>query len=75
MTDTLGLDLMYQQGVDLLMWQAGDFDELATLIEMTESRPVGELDQIRKHGRDTVWNRDTYRHRAKEILDIVGIER
>lgn len=71
-THTPGLDFMYESGWDLLTWQAGDFEGLAEQIECIDQNP-DQFQNIGAQGRKTVWARDTYRHRAKEILDIMEI--
>lgn len=71
-TDTPGLDFMYESGWDLLTWQAGDFAGLEDQIDCIDQNP-DEFANLGAQGRKTVMARDTYRHRAKEILDIMEI--
>lgn len=69
-----GMDAMYEDGADLLTWTAGDFDDLAARVDEAEGWGDGYRHRIRNNGRFVVGERDTYRHRARQILDAVGVE-
>ena len=66
-----GLDQYWYDGVDYVRWHAGDFDDLAMKVE----RAVDEnwTKAVWPQGQARVMNHDTYRHRAKEVLGLLGI--
>lgn len=69
-----GLGSMYEYGADLLTYTAGDFAGLVAQVEEAEGWGESYRNRIRSNGRHVVLDRDTYRHRALEVLNAVGIE-
>lgn len=62
----------YLAGVHLARWEASWLGSLPFMIEALESSPE-ECAAIRMRGRKLAWERDTYRTRAREVLDALDI--
>ncbi len=65
-----GLEKHYTDGMDLLTWDAWDFDALGSLIETTLS-DERLRDEIRHAGRQTVLQSHTYEYRMIELMNLL----
>lgn len=63
----------FYDGSHLATYEAGNFEDLDAQVGAFLANP-GERDGYKERGRALVMRRDTYRHRAREVLDAVGIE-
>lgn len=68
-----GLEERWQSGTHYIRWAAGDFDMLAHAVKTMDDDPAWRA-LLKGAGENRVWNQDTYRHRAKQILETVGVE-
>lgn len=59
-------------GAALATYEAGNFEDLDAQVGAFLANP-GERDDYKERGRALVQSRDTYRHRAREVLDIMEI--
>lgn len=73
MAYTEGMEERYDPGSELLCWDAGDFDTLLLSVEYLEGASPTRRAEMRSDGQIRVLRRDTYRHRALEVLDRVGL--
>ncbi len=68
-----GLDDWYRHREHLVTYPVGDFDaaleQAEWLLANDEHREL-----IRRHGQETVLQRDTYEHRLRSVLQMVGVE-
>lgn len=67
-----GIREMYD-GAVLPTYEAGNYEDLDAQVGAFMANP-GEREGYKERGRALVMRRDTYRHRAHEILDTLGIE-
>lgn len=65
-----GIRAMYPE---LATYEAGNFEDLDAQIGYYMANP-GLREGNKEWGRTLVLSRDTYRHRAKQVLDTLGIE-
>lgn len=65
-----GLENHFQLGEDLVVWEAGDWGTLRTLIdELVKDRPHREL--ISRHGRERVLRDHTYEVRMRQLITLL----
>lgn len=67
-----GIRTMYD-GTVLATYEAGNFEDLDAQVGYFMANP-GLMEGNRERAKALVLGRDTYRHRAKEVLTAVGIE-
>ena len=65
-----GLEKYFTDGMDLLNWDAGDFDALGALIEGALTNETLR-EEIRHQGRRTVLEGHTYEHRMVELVNLL----
>lgn len=63
-----GLEAWYEDGVDLVTYELGDIAGLHRKIDYYLVH-ADERHEIAAHGRATVLGRDTYRHRAQQLIE------
>lgn len=63
----------WYNGAQLATFKAGDMEDLAAQVGAFDANP-GEREGYRERGRQIVLARDTYRHRARQVLDAVGVQ-
>lgn len=76
-TMTPGLDAMYDPGVEFLPWEAGNFEQLLEVVAFAQDCSPERRLEISNAGKVKVLTRDTYRHRARQVLetlDLLGVE-
>lgn len=70
-----GLEDLWADDDHYMRWPMGDFVGLRLAIDDIDHGITSpeDCDLVRKQGRATVMSRDTYRHRAAEVLEIMEI--
>ena len=65
------------EGLALLRAWAGDYDEAFVTARLAEVRRLlddpGEADAMGQRARERVLDEHTYRHRARQLLELVGL--
>lgn len=65
-----GMERFFTDGMDLLTWDAGDFDALGALIERTLVDGL-QRENIQRQGRRTVLEGHTYEIRMQQLMTIL----